>query len=525
MIGTQQSRATWSLVAAAGLVFSLWLHWQLRDMGFDDTWIHLRIARNLLATGHAWFNTGERVMATSSPLWTLLMAALHVPSHPGVLPLLEALLLWGACVLAFSIARRSFVMQSELFRNAFALIAALLTAILLISSSVGQMETPLAIVLLLGAWSAAQQDLGLALPLLAMAAVTRLELLPVWLLATVAALLWSRRRRLAALEGAAVLFLMAAWTCVQFHVLLPNSMRAKQVSYDFTLARTVQQFIGVRLRDGFVFLLLLLLVAVAVRLFWKHRAAPGAWQSLLPVAAALSGLLIVAEYIVRRTVLFEWYRPLYLLPLVLGVLLMKPSGLSAAVRAATGVAQLAILTWLVAPQAHVLPQMLRGAIAPTVAQKSLIDGGDYVRVQEYLEVGSVLEQTCPTARVLASEIGGLGFTFPGELLDGFGIASPAALRYQPLRSGAPKGGIPAAYVLEAAPDVVVSYTVMAYEVVDSPAVQQQYDLVLLPTSPRSHRGGLLDIAWRSSPHLNVWVRRNGACRRDELSRALHAQLD
>ena len=171
-------------LAALGLLFSLWLHLRLGDMGFDDTWIHLRIARNLLATGHAWFNVNERVMATSSPLWTLLMAALHVPAHPAMLPVLEAFLLWGASVLAFRIARHNFAAAPAWLRNGLSLVAALLIATLLLSSSVGQMESPLAMLLLLGAWRAAQARRGVALPLLALAAVTRLEFLPVWLLAT-----------------------------------------------------------------------------------------------------------------------------------------------------------------------------------------------------------------------------------------------------------------------------------------------------------------------------------------------------
>ncbi|GAA3750159.1 hypothetical protein [Terriglobus aquaticus] len=517
----------WIALGALGLAFSLWLHLRLGDMGFDDTWIHLRIARNLLATGHAWFNTNERVMATSSPLWTLLMAALHVTARPSVLPVLEALLFWGACVLAFSIARRHFALQSEAVCSAAGALAAVCTGALLLPSSVGQMETPLAMVLLLASWRAAQAGLGLALPVLAMAAVARLELLPVWFVATLVTLLWSRRHRVAALESLCIVLLMAGWTLAQFHVLLPNSMRAKQISYDFTLAQTAKQFVGFRVRDGVEVLLLCVLVAITISLFWRSRATRPAWQNLLPPAAVLSGILIVVEYIARRTVLFDWYRPLYLLPLALGVLLLLPdtAWFGASTRLAFATAQCVLLGWLLAPAARALPRYLRGAITPTVAQKSWIDGGDYVRVQEYLQVGRVLQQTCPDARVLASEIGGLGWSFPGELLDGFGIASPAALRFQPLRNGSPKGGIPAAFALQAAPDIIVSYTVMADQLFYTPEIAQRYSLVLLPTTPRDHRGGLLDIAWRSSTHLNVWLRRNGACNSAAVATALHAQID
>ena len=525
MTRTRRANLPWIVLAALGLVFSLWLHVRLGDMGFDDTWIHLRIARNLLHTGHAWFNVNERVMATSSPLWTLLMAALHLPSAPRLLPVLEAVLGWAACVLSFSIARGSAARLQGWRRDSLALLAASLTGTLLLSSSVGQMETPLAMVLLLGAWRAAQSGLGLALPLLAIAAVTRLELMPLWLLTTLGTLLWSRRHRLAACEGLAIVVLMAAWTAAQFHALLPNSMRAKQISYDYSLGQTVQQFLGFRVRDALLLVLLLALIGTSLWLFARRRGTRPHWRRLLPVVAALTGLLVTVEYIARRTVLFEWYRPLYLVPLALGVLLMVPAGVRTRARLALAAAQAVLLLWLAAPAARAVPRYLHGAVTPTVAQKSLIDGGDYVRVQEYLQVGQVLQQTCPGARVLASEIGGLGYSFPGTLLDGFGIASPAALRFQPLSDGSPKGGIPAAFALGAQPDVVVSYTVMAYQLVNSPAIARQYSITLLPTSPRSLRGGLLDIAWRSSTHLDIWVRRDGACSVREVDQALHARLD
>ena len=69
-------------------------------MAYDDAYIHLRIVRNFLQHGYAWFNPGERVMATSSPLWTALLAGLHVSLRPPLLSLLEAVLLWAAVVLA-----------------------------------------------------------------------------------------------------------------------------------------------------------------------------------------------------------------------------------------------------------------------------------------------------------------------------------------------------------------------------------------------------------------------------------------
>ncbi len=237
-------------VAVLGLLLSLLLHWRLRGMAFDDTYIHLRIARNLLHTGHAWFNVEERVMATSSPLWTLLIAAFDMPGHTWALPLLEAVLLWSAAVVSVRITVASLPFASRIIRNAFATVAGLGTIVLLLPSSIGQMETPLAIALLLGAWLCALRQRFATLPLLALAACTRLELLPILFLAAVLAFWLQRRRALGSvLASVAVVSAAAAWTWNQFGVLLPNSIRAKQITYGFTLPQALHQFLSSRLRD------------------------------------------------------------------------------------------------------------------------------------------------------------------------------------------------------------------------------------------------------------------------------------
>lgn len=527
MDGARRHRLAWVAVAVFALLFSLWLHLCLRDMAFDDTWIHLRIARNLLSTGHAWFNTNERVMATSSPLWTLLMAALDMPRWPVVLPVLEALLYWGSCVLASLVAFRSLPQLRTMLRVALTLTAGLVTAVLLVSSSIGQMETPLAIALLLGAWLLALNGNGHALPLLALASLTRLELLPVWLLATIAAVLHNRRRWGKPLLGFVTIAVGALWTLQQFHVLLPNSMRAKQIAYDFTTAQTLHQFVPHRLLEHAFAAVLLWLTAIGAALWWRAgtQGTPrrAAWLAL---ASLGTGLLIIAEYVARRTVVFEWYRPLFLLPLALGVLLLPlPEKIRAGWRVLWAAAQVVILLHLLASPFAVFRRVVQAAASPTIAMKSRVDGGDFARVQEYLQVGAVLNRTCPGQQLMVSEIGGLGWAYYGEVNDGFGIASPAALRYQPLRSGAPKGGIPVAYLLQSKPEVVVSYTVMAVEPLYDVRVQRLYDLLPLSTSPRSHRGGPLDHDWRSSPNLDVWLRRGGPCDNAAVKEALRSQVN
>ena len=468
--------------AVLGLLLSLGLHWRLREMAFDDTYIHLRIARNLLRTGNAWFNPGERVMATSSPVWTLLLAGLRVPEHPAMLPLVEALLLWISAVLAFRVVRKS--LPAELPWPHFpvvATVASAATITFLLPSSIGQMETPLAIALLLAAWMAALREESfagrwMALPLLALAAATRLEFVPVLFLAACAALFGQRRRALAGVVPAMLIAAAAAaWTFLQFGVLLPNSVRAKQVTYSFTLRQAAHQFYASRLRDEVFLALLGCLLAIAIGDALRPagrdgmeaaeagkagRAGAGRAQRF-GLLAMLTALLLVANYLLHHAVIFDWYRPLVLVPLALGVAVTGAcAGGPLPVRRVAGLmSALALLFAMLEPLRQAW-KFAGAAIAPTAARESRVDGGDSARVRGYLEMGETLRRLCPGSRLLTPEIGALGWAFDGYVYDSFGIASPEALRYQPLPPPYPRGGTPAGYVMAVLPDVMVGYRVL-----------------------------------------------------------------
>lgn len=126
--------------------------WRLRVFAADDASIHLRIAQHLVTTGHAWYNTGERVMVTSSPLWTVLLAMASMVFHkiPPAIPL-DAAALASSCAIASLLAYQS-VSRLQLSRPVRFLYLALppfLTFWILLESTILQMETPAAVALLL----------------------------------------------------------------------------------------------------------------------------------------------------------------------------------------------------------------------------------------------------------------------------------------------------------------------------------------------------------------------------------------
>lgn len=81
-----------ALLAALGLLVYSGFH----DYHFDDPFITYRVAENL-ARGLGWvYNPGERINAVTSPLWTLLLAGVHLGPHlplPAFGPGLSILLL------------------------------------------------------------------------------------------------------------------------------------------------------------------------------------------------------------------------------------------------------------------------------------------------------------------------------------------------------------------------------------------------------------------------------------------------
>ncbi len=86
------------LAAIVAAVFSLYLGIELhrnRTAGFplDDPWIHLTFARNLAQGMGFAFNPGEPVAGSTAPLWTLILALVHLATRsPAAMVILAKLL-------------------------------------------------------------------------------------------------------------------------------------------------------------------------------------------------------------------------------------------------------------------------------------------------------------------------------------------------------------------------------------------------------------------------------------------------
>jgi hypothetical protein len=178
------------LLAAALALRLGWL--AVTQFAYEDAYITFRFAQNLAHGQGFVYNIGEPIYGTTTPLFTLLLAAgLHfIPNDPLLISRLIGLAAGlTAIALAWGIFTRSGLSDA---RRAFP-IGLLVISHRLWVRDTGGMETSLSIALMLGAWYAAMQHRDWLSGLCAgLALWTRIDLV-VWVIALVAAL-WLMRR-------------------------------------------------------------------------------------------------------------------------------------------------------------------------------------------------------------------------------------------------------------------------------------------------------------------------------------------
>ena len=140
----------------------------------------------------------------------------------------------------------------------------------------------------------------------------------------------------------------------------------------------------------------------------------------------------------------------------------------------------------------------------------------HARTKKYLEVGEALYSKYPDARVLAPEIGALGYGFRGEILDAIGIATPAALQFHPLlvpeqRSYGALGAVPPRFVAHVRPEFVVALDCFVEALLLQ--YQESYHLVREPVFTAADLALKREQTLWGSQYLNIFIRKdllNGA---------------
>jgi len=495
------------------LVFLIPIHLALQPYAFDDAYIHIRIARNLLHDAAPYFNAGEAVNGSSSAGWTWALALwLGVfGNRPLTLGLLEALLTAVGAVLWVRLVVPAFRTTSVLITG----IAACGYCALVLVSSVGCMETPLALLLVGAGAHLYFRRRHSALFVFAAASFVRPELVVVLALFMIHAVAFERwpwpRVGAWIIAGALPFTIYDLWF---FGSVLPHTARAKTLVFAVTRWQALESLVASavpfpaaswlpsspRFKASYLALAgICILAGTVVALlrdgFGRRRAA------FLLLAAG--GASIAAAYVANHVFLHAWYVPLFTVSILFGL-----AAVLAPARSRVGLAGLSLAA---------LPFLAQGAETALAAATTPALYEHFVtgaRVRRYIALGRELGAAYPGARLLSSEIGGLGYGFRGNVIDAVGLVSPQALAYHPLRvpeerSDGRIGAIPPRLVEKTMPELIVSHPVFVQALLDDP-VLEDYDGFRVPLLLDEDRRRAGDPPLWGARNLLVWVRRDVA---------------
>jgi hypothetical protein len=459
----------------------------------DDAYITFRYARNLLA-GHGFvYNPGERVLGTTTPLYTALMAgeklALPAVDFPALACWTNALADAGtAIVLALLCARLLGVPWMGL--ACAALWAVHPTSVTFAISGMETSVYVLLLVLTLYAY-AAGHDVASAV-LCGFATLTRPDAL---LLAAplFAHMLWQRRRIpwRAGLAFALVVAPWAAFATVYFGSPLPHSVPAKAAAYRIpplnALVQLIQHygtpFLGDKILGppwigigAILYLALSLLGGLAL----VRRE-----QRLMPLV--LYPWLYFAVFAARNPPMFRWYLvpmlPMYIVCILYGIRklgvdlgeALRPHwpGVSGAAWAVGSVFWLAAATsLLLAWEVH--PDHGPDRPAPEAAwfQMEHVYRRATLDLMAHRAIG-------PGTVIAVGDIGIVGYISDAQILDTLGLVSPQSTVYYPLPEEAHVivYAVPTQLILDQQPDYVMLFEVYGRNtLLRSPEFAADYEL-------------------------------------------------
>ncbi|OQY98383.1 MAG: hypothetical protein B6D41_02470 [Chloroflexi bacterium UTCFX4] len=454
----------------------------------DDAYITFRYARNLAAGAGFVYNVGERVLGTSTPFFTILLAlaaALRIsPEFASVMLGVAS----DALLVMLFVALGAYLKQFWL-----GVMVGLLVGVYsqIVLAAVSGMETELYALLVVAALVLyVRQRIGWAVVCGALASWTRPEG-GIVLVAIFVATLWRREWRWR--EWLTIPLILMPWALFSFSYfgsLLPHSVLAKVAVYPtneqpwhnlvqiiWTLATPL--FLAPGLFSS-LFLseqgIVLNWILGGLTILFSLALILGIWSTRSSRAnvIALWFMLDLAFFALSNRYLFPWYTvPLYGVAFFLagwGVLELtrrfEPKGWQKLGHS--------LVFGIIALVAVV---MLIQTFFEITVQRSTISS----REEMYLCIGSELDTLKNLDFVVASpEIGALGYGFSGKILDLTGLVSPAVIPYYqaPDFQFQFPHSIPVKVVQDKRPEVLVLFDQLSAELVASDWLNANYHRTL-----------------------------------------------
>ena len=374
----------------------------------DDAYITFRYAQNI---AHHWsfvYNAGERVLGTTTPLFAMVLAGV---SALGV-PLEGFSFGWAiACDAGVILLLVAALHQSGCSRGALCAAAFIATAPLGITFTASGMETAFYSLLVIAAIRAAAAALNGASPwpasvLLGLVCLCRPDGALVPVAVAVVAALRRRPRAVRLMWGAALVLLpWAAFALWYFGSPVPQSVRTKAllVTPDRLLSAKI---VGAHFFHGVYPIVSAAALAGAVRLWRQHDVF---WQTLAIWWGIYLSLFVAANAFAHAF----WY----LAPLMAAYFAFAAAGLDLVLRRWQPRYALVVCLAIVVVAARALP-----------GHRRILAESWGFREARYLRIGHEIARSPFTCAVAATEIGALGYAYPGRIVDLAGLVTPSATR-------------------------------------------------------------------------------------------------
>ena len=456
----------------------------------DDSYITFRYARNIVNGNGFVYNEGERVLGTTTPLYTLLLAAISILKGTSDFPILA--IGTNALAGAISVILLYFLTRLLIGHWLPATGAALVWAVApySVTFAIGGMETDVTIALLLAAALAyVYRRPYLLTGASALAVLARPDTGILLLLLWVGLVL--SEQRIPWREGLLGLALLAPWliySTLTFGSPLPASIGAKSLTYRVpptaALIRFIQHystpFFGDALFGAFWRLggFVTYLALSSIGALRAVRRSPRVW----PVFAYPYAYFAI--FALANPLLFRWYLspplPFYFLTIFAGIwflaldlgeVLSDVDAKTVAQGATAICAVVALLLTLNAWELH--PDHGPDRPAPEMAWFKL-----ELFYKQAAEI--VLEQAGPDDGLCAGDIGMLGYRTGLRVIDTVGLVTPASTQFYPADPAiyVTNYAIPADLVLSLDPDFIVILEVYGrLGLLPDPRFQAQYELV------------------------------------------------